>query len=90
MIWVRTTPIVDERHNTSGASFYRYDQDVIAYNATADDVFRDAAIGSIDLYGFTKSLELPEDQVYRDHAHFTEAVIQLQAAHIAGYLSAIT
>ena len=55
-----------------------------------DESFRDAAIGSVDLYGFTKTLGLPEDQVYRDHAHFTEAVMQMQAAYITGYLSAIT
>ena len=35
VIWVRTTPIVDERHNTSQSSFCRYDQDVVAYNAAA-------------------------------------------------------
>lgn len=82
-VWVRTTPIDDERHNGREVGFKRYDRDVVCYNEVADAVMQEYGAPIIDLYAFTKSLG---DDVYSDHAHFTEAVRALQAAFIAGHM----
>ena len=44
----------------------------------------------IDLYGFTKALNLEEDDLFRDHTHFVPSVIQLHAAFMAGNIRAFT
>ena len=82
-VWVRTTPIDDERHNGRGVGFKRYDRDVVLYNEVADAVMAEYGVPGIDLYTFTKGLG---NDVYSDHAHFTEAVRALQAAFTAGHL----
>jgi lysophospholipase L1-like esterase len=82
-VWVRTTPVDDETHNSRGTSFYRFAEDVVHYNRIADGVFAEAGIPAVDLYTFTLSLG---DAVYCDHVHFTERVRELQAAYIAGAL----
>lgn len=84
-VWVRTTPVDDETHNSRSTSFYRFGRDVIHYNEIADTVFAEAGIPVIDLYTFTLNLG---DGVYCDHVHFTERVRALQAAYIAGSLLA--
>lgn len=86
VIWVRTTPVDDEQHNTRSKSFLRYRADALAYNETADRVMRGAGVPLIDLHAFTLSLG---PGVFCDHVHFTEQVRALQAAYIAGYLQAI-
>jgi hypothetical protein len=82
-VWVRTTPIDDEQHNGRGVGFKRYERDVVRYNEVADTVMGEYGVPVVDLYAFTKDLG---DDVYSDHAHFTEAVRALQAAFIAGHL----
>ena len=84
VVWVRTTPVDDEMHKRS-KEFYRLDADVVAYNAAADAIVAAAGAASIDLYGFTKRLD---GELYCDHVHFHEPVRRLQAAWIAGHLTA--
>ena len=84
LIWVRTTPVDDERHNSISTAFYRYAADVDACNAAADEIMSAAGVPAIDLHAFTVSLG---DEVFCDHVHFTEPVRRLQAAFIAGYLN---
>jgi hypothetical protein len=86
LIWVRTTPVDDERHNTRQSSFYRFDRDVVCYNEIADRVLGAAGILLVDLYAFTSSLD---GDVFCDHVHFVEGVRELQAAFIAGHLFAL-
>lgn len=84
MVWVRSTPVDDQQHNTRSQAFHRYAGDLDAYNAAADAIMAEAGVPSIDLYAFTKSLGT---DVFCDHVHFRDPVRQLQAAYIAGWLS---
>jgi lysophospholipase L1-like esterase len=86
LVWVRTTGVDDERHNRLQTTFLRYDADVLAYNAVADEIMAGRGASIVDLNGFTASLE---GEVYCDHVHFTEEVCRLQAAFLAGALRAI-
>ncbi len=85
-IWVRTTPVIDERHNRLNTAFRRFEVDVEAYNAIADRIMREHDIPIIDLFTFTRNLG---PAVYVDHVHFTAEVRAQQAAFIAGYLSTV-
>jgi lysophospholipase L1-like esterase len=84
-IWVRTTPVIDERHNRLNTTFQRFESDVAAYNAAADRVMQERGIALIDLFTFTRNLG---PDVYADHVHFTAEVRAQQAAFIAGHLFA--
>ncbi len=81
-IWVRTTPVIDERHNRLNTTFQRFEADVEAYNAAADRVMLEYRIATIDLFTFTRNLG---SDVYVDHVHFTTEVRAQQAAFIAGH-----
>jgi len=83
LIWIKTTPVEDLRHNSISTQFYRYEADVALYNSIADKVMDKGADIIIDLHGLTKTLG---DDVYCDHVHFKEHVRQIQAAYIAGHL----
>jgi lysophospholipase L1-like esterase len=82
-VWVRTTPVDDERHNSRDVGFNRYDRDVVHYNEVADAVMKENQVPVIDLYSFTRNLG---NDVYCDHVHFKEEVTALQAAFVAGHL----
>jgi lysophospholipase L1-like esterase len=84
-IWVRTTPVIDERHNRLNTTFQRFEADVEADNAAADRVMQERGIALIDLFTFTRNLG---PDVYADHVHFTAKVRAQQAAFIAGHLFA--
>jgi hypothetical protein len=81
--WVRTTPVIDERHNRLNTTFQRFGSDVEAYNITADYIMQQHGITLIDLFTFTRNLG---PDVYVDHVHFTTEVRAQQAAFIAGHL----
>ena len=83
MLWVTTTPIHDEQHNSRMKEFFRYSRDVDEYNRSSDRVTIEAGIERIDLHAFTSRLG---PDIFRDHAHFTEEIAAQQAAFIAGYL----
>jgi len=83
MLWARTTPIDDEIHRSRPHAFDRYSRDLDEYNAIADKIMLSSGVPMIDLHAFTASLD---DELYSDHVHFTEPVIKLQAAFIAGAL----
>lgn len=85
LIWVNSTPVVDTIHNTY-VPFFRYNQDVLAYNQAGDSLMREAAIPVIDLYAFTIKF-IPG--AYMDHVHFKEEIRKQQADFIAGNLIAI-
>ncbi len=85
-IWIRTTMVVDERHNSRVKEFKRYNRDVAVYNEAADSIVKECGIGSIDLYKFTKNFG---DEAYCDHVHFKEEMRKLQAAFIAGGITSL-
>ncbi len=84
-IWIRTTPVDDQIHNSRNKLFHRFEADVERYNAVADEVMSASGVGCIDLHGFTRSLE---DDLFCDHVHFADPIRKLQAAYIAGWLVA--
>lgn len=83
MVWIRTTPVDDETHNSNQQSFYRYAADLEIYNAVADVVFESRGVPVIDLHGFTENLGA---DLFIDHVHFGEETRARQAAYIAGFL----
>ncbi|MFI2857273.1 SGNH/GDSL hydrolase family protein [Paenibacillus sp. JSM ZJ436] len=83
LIWVSTTDIIDDIHNSQSTSFHRFHRDVLEYNEIASQVMEQHEVPIIDLYTFT--LQFGAD-AYRDHAHFTEEVQRRQAEFIADYL----
>jgi len=83
MIWARTTPVIDQIHNTRNTEFRRHAADVAAYNAQADSIMAQNRIEMIDLFTFTQTFG---EEAYGDHVHFTEIVRAQQAAFIAGDL----
>lgn len=85
LVWMRTTPVDDETHNSRAVGFQRFGSDVMQYNEVADRLFEAAGVPTIDLYGFTCGLG---GGLFCDHVHFTERVRALQAAFIAGHLLA--
>ena len=82
-VWVRTTPVIDERHNRLNTTFRRFAADVETYNTVADDIMREHVVSIIDLFTFTRNLG---SDVYVDHVHYTSQVRTQQAAFIAGHL----
>ena len=86
VVWVRTTPVDDERHNTRQTGFHRFNCDVVRYNEVADRIFGEADIPLVDLYTYTHNLG---GGVFCDHVHFVERVRELQAAFIVGHLFAL-
>jgi len=85
-IWIRTTDAVEQVHNRTYSSFLRFHDDVVAYNAVADEVMSSNTVPTIDLYTFTQAFGV---DAYCDHVHYTEEVRQLQAAYIAGCLDSL-
>ncbi|MEF2246356.1 SGNH/GDSL hydrolase family protein [Paenibacillus sp. IITD108] len=83
-IWIRTTDALEEIHNSRCPGIHRFHEDVVSYNAAADEIMSSSAVPSIDLYQFTQVFG---EAAYCDHVHFNEEVRQQQAAYIAGYLS---
>ena len=86
MIWVRTTPVDDEQHNSKQQSFHRYAADVANYNEVADKVFRARSVPIIDLHQFTLNLG---EGLFTDHVHFGEDTRTKQAAFISGFLQGL-
>jgi lysophospholipase L1-like esterase len=83
LVWVRTTPVDDEQHNSRQRSFHRFAADLDAYNEAADAIFSAREVPIIDLYQFTQNLG---DNIFIDHVHYGEEVRAIQAAFIAGFL----
>jgi len=83
LVWVRTTPVVDQIHNHLGMQFHRYAADANAYNKAADKIMKSEGVPTIDLFTFTENLGA---SIYCDHVHFVDSVRAQQAAFIAGHL----
>lgn len=84
LLWIRTTPVNDEIHNSRSKQFHRHDADQRAFNAIADQVMSDANVQTLDLDAFTRASG--GDAAFSDHVHFIEPVRQAQGAFIAGTL----
>lgn len=84
VVWVRTTPVIDEIHNARSRSFHRHAADVAAYNAIADEIMTAAGVPIVDLHAFSARF-VPAGFI--DHVHFAEDVREKQAAFLAGALA---
>ncbi len=86
-IWVNTSPVIDDLHNSLKSEFKRFNGEVIKYNEVAERLAKlnDALI--IDLYEFCKSLGGRE--IYQDHVHYSPEIQKLQAAYIAGHIKVL-
>lgn len=78
-IFITTTPVDDERHNTRVA-FHRHQKDVLHYNDVAKSVMKLRGIPVIDLFEFTVS---QNGELFRDHVHFLDDIAEKQANFLA-------
>ena len=89
-VYFITTTMADRSRYPDGSDFVRYNEDVLEYNKAAVDLMKKNRIGIVDLYSFTNSLELQGDDLFRDHTHFQQEVIMLQAAYLAGTMNCLS
>ena len=89
LIWIKSGPIDEKVHNAVAKGFYRFEADMEAYNEAAEVILRRNDVAIIDLPGFMKNLA-PTDQLLKDHVHFKDDIVKLQAAFIAGCLMNLT
>jgi len=87
LVWMRPGPLDEELHNERCPDMHRFEADLRAFNDAAEVVLKRSGIPVLDLAGFTERLG-PMDRLLKDHVHFTDEVSKLQAAFIAGYLTA--
>ena len=86
MIWVMSTTVDDEIHQSHCSVFSRKSKDIIAYNSIAKEVMQEERIPVVDLYDFTEKLG---EGVFCDHVHFHPEVRKLHAAYLAGQIIAL-
>lgn len=83
LIWITSTPVNDEIHNSKNVGFFRYSKDAEIYNESAKTFFEKEKIPFIDLNTFSKVFPL---EAYADHIHYKQQYSEFQAAFIAGFL----
>ncbi len=83
LIWITSTPVNDEIHNSKNVGFYRYSKDAEIYNDAAKALFEKEKVPIIDLNTFSKEFPL---EAYSDHVHYKPEYAKIQAAFIAGFL----
>ena len=86
LVWITTTPVDEQRHNSLSRLFHRYESDLDAYNAAAREVMAAGGVPIIDLHGFTAGLE---GALYRDHVHFLPEVSVRQADFLRSALDSL-
>jgi len=82
-VWVRTTSVDDEQHNSRVKDFKRYARDLADVNRAADEIMTAAGVPMIDLTAFTERFGV---QAFMDHVHYTGEAKARQAEYIAGWL----
>ncbi|MFC1715240.1 SGNH/GDSL hydrolase family protein [Candidatus Poribacteria bacterium] len=70
LVWVATTPVIDERHNTV-KGFDRYQRDVEPYNRIATTIMTEAGIPIDDLHSAIQNDDV-EACLGNDGVHMTE------------------
>ena len=88
LVWLRGGPLDEKLHNARSKKLRRYEADLDAYNEAAEEVLARHGVPVLDLAGFTRNLG-PLEETLKDHVHFKDDVVQLQAAFIAGYLAGL-
>jgi hypothetical protein len=86
-VWIQTTPVDEQRHNTLQNKHRRYNSDIDRFNSIALTVMSEARIGVLDISAVETYVEASTCRV--DHVHYSEALRRLQAATIYGYLQSV-
>lgn len=84
LVWVTTTPVVDERHNTV-RSFHRYTADVLRYNSLAAAVMHKHGIAVCDLQSWVMTMG-KERIIGPDGVHFTPEGYKGAGEFLAAFL----
>lgn len=87
VVWMLTTPVIDEIHNSRSASFHRHAKDVAVCNAISRRLMKKAGRPVIDLHTFSARF-LPDGFI--DHVHYSEDVRRRQGIFLAGCLHGIS
>jgi hypothetical protein len=85
LIWIQNGPIDEKMHNERSKSFHRFEADLDAYNLAVQPILDQNQVAMLDLPGFMNNLG-PLSELLKDHVHYKDEIVKLQAAFIAGYL----
>lgn len=80
-IWVDTTPVIDEIHNSRSEKMHRFSADLEIYRGAANWIMTEKKIPVIGLYDYTYKFG---SDAFIDHVHFIETVRKNQAEFIKG------
>lgn len=86
LVWINSTPVDDDRHNSRNVGFFRFDRDAREYNEIARRIFSKAKTPIIDLNAFSRRFP---SEAFSDHVHYKPEYSRLQAAFIAGFLETV-
>ena len=84
VIWIRSTPVIDEIHNSRMSDFQRFSADLEQYSRVADSITSISADLIIDLNTLCHGMGGAE--IFEDHVHFTDEARKIQGAFIAGQI----
>jgi acyl-CoA thioesterase-1 len=85
LAWATTTPVIDERH-AARKGFDRHEKDVLAYNAVALRVAKEAGLPVDDLHRIVEAAG-PEGCVGPDGVHMTDAGNAALTEAVAGFVT---
>ncbi|MBI4024703.1 MAG: hypothetical protein HY360_06950 [Verrucomicrobia bacterium] len=85
LVWIRNGPLDETLHNARCRAFQRFEKDLDEYNRAAEILLKRQHVPILDLPGFTRTLG-PMKQLLKDHIHFKDEIVRLQAAYITGWL----
>ncbi|MCG3181558.1 MAG: hypothetical protein BIFFINMI_03955 [Phycisphaerae bacterium] len=85
LIWATTTPVVEERHQSSKRDFHRYNADIDRYNQTAAAAARAAGLEINDLHAAVTAAGI-DDCICGDGVHMTDAGNDVLAAAVAHFI----
>lgn len=83
VIWIDTTPVIDEVHNSHSDKMHRFSADLTVYRNTAGWIMAEKGIPVIKLHEFTEPFG---KDAFIDHVHFIEPVREKQAEYIKNEL----
>lgn len=89
LLWLRSGPLDEALHNARCPSFHRIERDLEDYNDAAEAILARQGVPVLDLAGFTRRLG-PMAETLKDHVHFRDDIVRLQAAFIAGALMGLS
>ena len=79
MVWVDTTPVINEIHNSRSEKMHRFRSDLMAYRSIANRIMAEEDIPIINLHDFTECFG---SDAFIDHVHFNDGIRRKQAAFI--------